>query len=239
MRKYVNVDIQKLTPDSVPLMDPRLILFISGLSSLTKKDFSVLEFGSGHSTIWFSKLHWDVTSVEHDSYWYRVVSKSLQQSLSTKSNLLLEEVFVDPDMPGAVAWGHSMEHHWIDYLQTPLKIFWPKKWQLVISVGGARKKVLQKYFSSLSDDGVLLFHDADIEEIGALHRPNDQLGENLFFISNTGSGENIFRGSTFTLFLKSQSSRDVAWEQLLNLQSVYAGKLGRLGNTHLGILNPV
>lgn len=239
-RKYVIVDIQKLTIDSVPLMDPRLILLVYGLNAKTEKSFSVLEFGSGHSTIWFSKARSGLTSVEHNPTWYRVVRRSLEQRPNTKCNLLLEEVSVGPSLPGAVAWGKSMEHLWIDYLHAPFKIFGPKKkWDLVISDGMARKQVLQKYFSSLSDNGVLLFHDADIEDIGSLHPPNDKLGANLFYISNTGSGQNIFRGSTFTLFFKSKSSRDLAWEQLLDLQSVYGPKFGPLGNTRLGILNPV
>lgn len=51
--------------------------FIKFLEPRLKKEFSVFEYGSGNSTLWFSKYVKSVKAVEHDKTWYDKVKPKL------------------------------------------------------------------------------------------------------------------------------------------------------------------
>jgi hypothetical protein len=59
-----------------PWLAPAADDFLAGY--LQKTDIG-LEFGSGRSTIWFSKRVTHLTSAEHQEEWYRLVQKRLQE----------------------------------------------------------------------------------------------------------------------------------------------------------------
>lgn len=44
-----------------------------------KADAKVLEFGSGGSTIWLSKLTKNLTSIEHDGRWFNQVKNQIHK----------------------------------------------------------------------------------------------------------------------------------------------------------------
>jgi hypothetical protein len=50
---------------------------IAFLTGRAKPDFSVFEFGSGHSTLWWSQRVKKVVSVEHDLDWYQQIKPQL------------------------------------------------------------------------------------------------------------------------------------------------------------------
>ena len=52
---------------------------------------SVFEFGSGGSTIFFSKRVKELISVEHDKYWYHRVFNEIAKEHVTNCKLLLKE----------------------------------------------------------------------------------------------------------------------------------------------------
>jgi hypothetical protein len=52
---------------------------ISRIEKLLQPDAKVVEFGSGMSTIWFSRRAGFVLSIEHNEAWYVKVSKELQK----------------------------------------------------------------------------------------------------------------------------------------------------------------
>ncbi len=51
--------------------------FIDFLKPRLSKNFNVFEFGSGNSTLWFSKYVNSIKSVEHDKNWYEKVGDKL------------------------------------------------------------------------------------------------------------------------------------------------------------------
>ena len=49
---------------------------IQYLSSIIKKDYTVFEYGSGNSTLWWRKKAKKVVTVEHDAAWHKVALKN-------------------------------------------------------------------------------------------------------------------------------------------------------------------
>lgn len=64
---------------SVPLLTEKAILFLENFFK-QNPNAKVLEFGSGNSTIWMSKLAKNIVSIEHDLKWYERVKNSIQTS---------------------------------------------------------------------------------------------------------------------------------------------------------------
>jgi precorrin-6B methylase 2 len=51
---------------------------LSHLRKIISKDWIMLEFGSGMSTLWFANKVKFIYSIEHDEYWYSIVSNNIQ-----------------------------------------------------------------------------------------------------------------------------------------------------------------
>jgi len=62
------------------------------LSTLLKPTDVGLEWGSGRSTIWLARRIKQLTSIEHDESWYKVVSIKLKEANISNTNLLLCKV---------------------------------------------------------------------------------------------------------------------------------------------------
>lgn len=60
---------------------------IGFLEAAIKPSWSVLEFGSGRSTLWFARRASSVVSLEHDRAWYEFVRTRLENSASTNCEL--------------------------------------------------------------------------------------------------------------------------------------------------------
>jgi len=67
-----NNELPWLTYSAIHFLDDRI-----------KKHFSVFEYGSGHSTIWFSKRAANIISVEHDLRWFN----RMKEKFSGYSNI--------------------------------------------------------------------------------------------------------------------------------------------------------
>lgn len=61
------------------------------LEARLNKDLSLFEFGSGNSTLWFSKKMGRVFSVEHNLDWYRKLNILLRDSANV--NYLYKDIF--------------------------------------------------------------------------------------------------------------------------------------------------
>ncbi len=68
---------------------------IKALQKLLTKDLKGLEYGSGRSTVFFSKLLKHVTSIEHNELWYNQVTELLLKEAIDNVNLKL----VNPNSP--------------------------------------------------------------------------------------------------------------------------------------------
>ena len=80
------------------------------IESLLKPSYIGLEWGSGCSTIWFSKREKHLTSVENLAYWYKQVSHKLKLENLTNVNYL----FI-PDYDGSKEGTYEM--HSTKYVQ--------------------------------------------------------------------------------------------------------------------------
>lgn len=64
----------------VPWLAPAAVDFLQGYLKPTDE---MLEFGSGRSTLWFSKRVHHITSVEHDPNWHAVIGAKMKASSIT------------------------------------------------------------------------------------------------------------------------------------------------------------
>ncbi|MGB3514478.1 MAG: sulfotransferase, partial [Microcoleaceae cyanobacterium] len=78
---------QRKSPQNLrntPLLTTEAVDFLENFLK-QKPDANVLEFGSGGSTIWISKLTKNLISIEHDTNWYQKVKNQLQQDETCNS----------------------------------------------------------------------------------------------------------------------------------------------------------
>lgn len=61
------------------------------MDKLLKKSDSIIEFGSGRSSLWFSKRSKVVTSIETDIYWFEKVNQLIINNNINNTTLLLLE----------------------------------------------------------------------------------------------------------------------------------------------------
>ncbi|NES76927.1 MULTISPECIES: class I SAM-dependent methyltransferase [unclassified Okeania] len=69
---------KSLNIKATPLLTKEAIKFLENFLK-QKPDAKVLEFGSGGSTIWLSKLTKNLTSIEHDGMWFNQVKDRIQK----------------------------------------------------------------------------------------------------------------------------------------------------------------
>ncbi len=55
--------------------------FFEFMKTRIKKEFDVFEFGSGNSSLWFSKRVNTVTAIEHDENWFKKMTASLPKNV--------------------------------------------------------------------------------------------------------------------------------------------------------------
>lgn len=67
-------------PQLIPLYTPSSLKV---LNEIISPDFKVLEFGSGHSTLWYGEKVKEVVSVEHNPKWHKFVSNLLEEKKLT------------------------------------------------------------------------------------------------------------------------------------------------------------
>jgi hypothetical protein len=115
--------------------------FIDFLTPRLKKEFSLFEFGSGFSTLFFAERVSSVITVEHDKAWYEKMKNSV---------------------PANVEVIHSEESVDGNYSHTAQKT--GKRFNIIIVDAVDRVNCTLNSLQSLSDDGILILDDSDREE---------------------------------------------------------------------------
>lgn len=114
--------------------------FIKFIEPRLRKDFSVFEYGSGNSTLWYSDRVRKIDAVENDKTWYdRILSK-------TPSNVSIR--FQELDYNG-------------DYCKSALKL--NEKFNLIIIDGRDRVNCVTNSLGALTEDGVIIFDNSNLE----------------------------------------------------------------------------
>lgn len=105
-----------------------------------KSDFSIYEFGSGNSTLYFAQKVNEVVSVEHDDTWFQKIKSSMPANV----NLVYKKLD-----------SGQYETHIKDYKE---------HFDIVIVDGRKRVDCARNSVESLKPDGVLIFDDFDREK---------------------------------------------------------------------------
>lgn len=120
--------------EPVPWMNYAVINF---LQDRLNNKISLFEYGAGFSTLFYSKLVNDVTSVEYDKLWY-------------------EKILSDSPSNACILYRS------LDNLNeyTNAIVEFDKVYNVVVIDGRDRVNCAQKAFNCLSDDGVVIFDDS-------------------------------------------------------------------------------
>ncbi len=128
-----------------------------------KNDFlNILEWGSGNSTIFFSKflnekkIPFNWKAIEHFLPWYDKVIKMIElENLSDNVECVLLNPTDEPDKNIQETLDLN------DYINYPLKI--DKKFNLILVDGRKRKECLEIASKVVKSGGIVLLHDAERE----------------------------------------------------------------------------
>jgi tRNA A58 N-methylase Trm61 len=104
------------------------------------KNMRLFEYGSGYSTLFFSKLVGDVVSVEYDLTWYEKISKELPKNAQV--------VFVKNDVDGSYCRAIHQVHEFFD---------------VVVVDGRDRVNCIKQALAKLNESGVILLDDSQRE----------------------------------------------------------------------------
>lgn len=112
---------------------------IKFISERLNSKLSVFEYGSGNSTLWFSKRVGEITSVEHDFDWH----SKLKDKLKLKSNVN----YFFRDLETGVYQEEILNHK--------------GKFDIVIIDGRERIQCTFNSIDALKNDGVIIFDNSD------------------------------------------------------------------------------
>lgn len=114
--------------------------FIKFLEPRLKKSFSVFEYGSGNSTLWYAQRVFDIKAVEHDKEWYEIVKKKLPANASV----------VYRELDNGIYSRESAAEK--------------KKYNIIIIDGRDRNKCVSESINHLADDGVIIYDNTQVPE---------------------------------------------------------------------------
>jgi predicted O-methyltransferase YrrM len=135
VRKKLPVDSRN---NEIPWLTYSAIHFLTGR---IREHFSIFEYGSGHSTIWFSKKASGVVSIEHDLKWFN----SMKGKFS--------------DYPNITYKYHSIESD--GYVNEILQ--YTDEFDIIIIDGRERVKCALNSLKALKKDGVIIWDNSDRE----------------------------------------------------------------------------
>lgn len=132
-----------------PYMNNKEIEFIRSFFS---DRFDVLEWGSGGSTIYFSKFCNRYFSIEHDKSWYDKINKIKPENV--------KYYYVKNNLPRSHP---TKKEEFIDYINFVDKIG-VRRYDLVLIDGRARKFCAEKVLDYVDDESLVFIHDWERKE---------------------------------------------------------------------------
>ncbi len=145
---------------NVPQIAPKAIEW---LDNYLKKDMIVFEWGSGGSTIYFSKKAKKIISIEHNSKWYKKVSKEIKKKNILNCELILKKPqvlngkkYISSDKNYT---GLGFENYCKAIDSSPDKSF-----DLVLVDGRARPSCIFHALNKVKNKGYLILDDSQRKE---------------------------------------------------------------------------
>lgn len=106
-----------------------------------KKNWTLLEFGSGNSTLWWSERVYQILSVEHDENWFSQMQAKI---------------------PGNVELRHVHLEYGGEYSKVPLQF--TNLFDVIIIDGRDRVNCAKNSLASLKHDGVIIWDNSDRDD---------------------------------------------------------------------------
>lgn len=116
--------------------------FIEFIKERLSKNMSMLEYGSGNSTLFYAKLCKEVTAIEHDKEWIDILNKDLPKNA--------EIIHI------------SLQNEKKSYCEAASTL--QKQYDIIIIDGRHRNNCIQASFSYLKPEGVLILDDTEREK---------------------------------------------------------------------------
>jgi predicted O-methyltransferase YrrM len=110
-------------------------------------DKTMLEWGSGGSTLYFSEKVKKMYSIEHDEIYYEKIKKTIPHNV--------EYFLVKPNK--IVPPKESDFHSYKDYIEYPIKF--EKKFDVILIDGRSRVECAKFALNILTNDGIVFVHD--------------------------------------------------------------------------------
>lgn len=136
---YLKISPVNLKGEPIPWITYPAINFLEKrLKNLTVNN--VFEYGSGNSSLWWTKFSSNTFSVEHDQSWFKTVNQTKTQNL----NIYLEEL-------------NSEEYiNKSNLLNT--------KFEIIVVDGRRRVECAKRSINALTDNGILILDNSNREE---------------------------------------------------------------------------
>jgi hypothetical protein len=115
--------------------------FLKFIEPRLKKDFSVFEFGSGNSTLWYAARVGQILSVEDNRDWLEMVSKKVPEN----AKLIYQTLKYDGE-----------------YCRQASEL--GNKFDIIIIDGRDRVNCVKNSIQALAEDGVIIFDNSDLPQ---------------------------------------------------------------------------
>ena len=115
--------------------------FIKFIEPRLKKDFSVFEYGSGNSTLWYAERVGEILSIEDNKEWYELNSKRIPNN----AKILFHSLQYNGEYSGAASGSN-------------------KKFDIIIIDGRDRVNCTKKSLEALKENGVIIFDNSDLPQ---------------------------------------------------------------------------
>lgn len=153
-QKKINKDLK------FPWMSKKEIYILKNLILKYNSNY-ILEWGSGYSTFYFSQLSPNIKwySIEHDKLWYNNIITQMNQFKNVSLNLVEPDHFPwsdvnnDGDFNDLFSYVLFPKQNLINEIE--------KGFDLILIDGRARKFCLEKSHELISNNGIVIVHDAN------------------------------------------------------------------------------
>lgn len=169
--QYVNSWHNSMREGANPIMDEIPWITFEAkkwLDTIIKKEMTVFEWGSGGSTLYFSKNVKKVISIEHDAKWYDTVSKKLTAEKRNNVEYILKEPEViiselrnvqDPNGYFSNGYNNLMFKEYVRVIDS----FPDETFDLVVVDGRSRPACINHSVNKVRVGGYLMLDDSDRE----------------------------------------------------------------------------
>lgn len=112
--------------------------FIDFISERLNKSMDIFEYGSGNSTLWYSKKVNSVISIEHDKKWFEKINKSMPENV----NIYYQELVYGGEYS---TFSNKLN----------------KKFDIVIIDGRDRVNSIKSAINSIKEQGIIILDDSE------------------------------------------------------------------------------